>query len=138
MQNVEWKHLLSTKPKLRTYLKFKENICTEDYVKHCTSRRKISLMAQFRIGILPLHIETGRFRDKRTDKRVCLICNSGDLVNVLHLRRCVCTTYSNYWENVLSIVSNDNIKNMPNSEKFCFPFNSVSGRGLARYISGGC
>ncbi len=30
MQNVEWKHLLPTKPKLRT---FKENICTKDYVK---------------------------------------------------------------------------------------------------------
>ncbi len=40
MKNVEWKHLLSTKPKLRTYVKFKENICTKDYVKHCTSRRK--------------------------------------------------------------------------------------------------
>ncbi len=58
MQNVEWKHLLSTKPKLRTYVKFKENICTEDYVKHCTSRRKRSHTAQFRIGILPLDIET--------------------------------------------------------------------------------
>ncbi len=40
MQNVEWKHLLSTEPKLKTYIKFKENICTEDYVKHYTSRRK--------------------------------------------------------------------------------------------------
>ncbi len=38
MQNVEWKHLLSTKPQLRRYVKFKGNICTEDYVKHCTSR----------------------------------------------------------------------------------------------------
>ncbi len=26
MQNVEWKHLLSTKPKLRTYVKFKKKI----------------------------------------------------------------------------------------------------------------
>ncbi len=26
MQNVKWKHLSSTKPKLRTYVKFKENI----------------------------------------------------------------------------------------------------------------
>ncbi len=69
---VKWKHLLSTKPKLRTYVKFKENICTEDYVKHSTSRRKRSLMPQFRIGILPLHIETGRFRDKRIIERVCL------------------------------------------------------------------
>ncbi len=67
MQNVEWKHLLSTKPKLRTYVKLKENICTEDYFKHCTSRGQRPLMAQFRIGILPLHIETGRFRDKRID-----------------------------------------------------------------------
>ncbi len=25
MQNVEWRHLLSTNPKLRTYVKFKEN-----------------------------------------------------------------------------------------------------------------
>ncbi len=84
MQNVEWKHLLSTKPKLRTYVKFKENICTEDCVKHCTSRRKRSLMAQFRIGILQLHIETGRFRDKRINERVCLLCNSGEVENELH------------------------------------------------------
>ncbi len=34
MQNVEWKHLLPTKPKLRTYVKSREHICTEDYVKH--------------------------------------------------------------------------------------------------------
>ncbi len=74
MQNVEWKHLLSTKPKLRVYVKFKENICTEDYDKHCTSRRKRSLMAQFRIGVFPLHIETGRFRDKGINERyVCLV-----------------------------------------------------------------
>ncbi len=45
MQNVEWKHVLLTKPKLNAYVKFKENICTEDYDKHCTSRRQISLMA---------------------------------------------------------------------------------------------
>ncbi len=28
MQNVQWKYFLPTKPKLRTYVKFKENICT--------------------------------------------------------------------------------------------------------------
>ncbi len=58
---------MKTFVKLRTYVKLKENICTKDYVKHCTSRRKRSLMAQFIIGILPLHIETGRFRHKRID-----------------------------------------------------------------------
>ncbi len=66
--------------------KFKENICTEDYVKHCTSRRKRSLMAQFRIGKLPLHIETGRLRDKRINQSVCLLCNSGEVENEQHFR----------------------------------------------------
>ncbi len=94
MPNVEWKHLLSTKPKLRTHVKLIENMYTEDYVKHCTSRRKRSLMAQFRIDILPLHIETGRFRDKRINERVCLLCNSSEVENELHFL-CVCTTYSN-------------------------------------------
>ncbi len=119
MQNVEWKHLLSNKPKLRTYVKFKENICTEDYVKQCTSRRKRSLMAQFRIGILPLHIETGRLRDKRINERVCLLCTSGEVENELHFL-CVCTTYSNYKPNLYSIVNNDNFLNMSNDEKFVF------------------
>ncbi len=109
MQNIKWKHLLSTKPKLKTFVKFKENVCTEDYVKHCTSRKKRSLMVQFRIGILPLYIETGRFRDKRIDKRVCL----------LHFL-CVCTTYSNYRQNLYSIANNDNFLSMSNDEKFVF------------------
>ncbi len=119
MENVEWKHLLSTKPKLRTYVIFNENICTEDYFKHCTSRRKRSLMAQFRIGILPLHIEIGRFRDKRINERVCLLCNSGEVENELHFL-CVCTTYSNYRQNLYSIVNNYNFLNMSNDEKFVF------------------
>ncbi len=41
-------------------------------------------MAQFRIGILPLHIETGRFRDNKINERVCLLCNSGVVENELY------------------------------------------------------
>ncbi len=111
--------MLSTKPKLRIYVKFKENICIKDYVKHCTSRRKSSLIAQFRIGILPLHIETGKFRVKRINERVCLLCNSGEVENELHFL-CVYTTYSNYRQNLYSIVNNDNFLNMSNDEKFVF------------------
>ncbi len=80
---------------------------------------KRSLMAQFRIGILPLHIETGRFRDKRINKRVCLLCNTGEVENELHLL-CVCTTYSNCRQHLYSIVNNDNFLNMSNEEKFIF------------------
>ncbi len=76
-------------------------------------------MAQFGIGILTLYIESGRFRDKRIHERVCLLCNSGEVENELHFL-CICTTYSNYRQNLYSIVNNDNFLNMSNAEKFVF------------------
>ncbi len=76
-------------------------------------------MAQCRIGILQLHIETGRFRDKGIDGRVCLLCNSGEVENELHFQ-CVCTTYSNYRQIIYSIVNIDNLLYMSNYKKFVF------------------
>ncbi len=46
-------------------MKFKDNIYTENYVKYCNNRRRRSLLVQFRLGILPLHFETSRFRTYR-------------------------------------------------------------------------
>ncbi len=53
---------LPNKPKLRTYISFKEQYCTEDYVKLFIVRKERSMLAQIRFGILSLHIETRRFR----------------------------------------------------------------------------
>ncbi len=60
--NERWKLGMILKPKLRTYIKFKEQIETEQYITFCVSHRKRSLLAQFRMGVLPLAIETGRFK----------------------------------------------------------------------------
>ncbi len=68
--NDEWKTNLYIKPKLRTYVLFKENNCTENKVKYCMSRQQRSLIAQLRLGILPIHIETGRFRGTHLDERI--------------------------------------------------------------------
>ncbi len=126
MQNVEQKNVLPTKPKLRTYVKFKENICTEDYVKHCTSRRKRLLIAQFRIGILPLHIETGRFRDI-IDERVCW------LVTLMRWRMnyifCVFAPPTLTTGKTYSIANNQNLLNMSNDEKF-ISFLKLNGKCL--------
>ncbi len=59
-RNNQWQELLTSKPKLHTYMKFKDNIYTEKYVQYCSLRKRRSLLAQFRLGILPLHIETFR------------------------------------------------------------------------------
>ncbi len=44
---------------------------TEDYVKYCLNRKKHSIISQFGISILPLHIEIGRCRNIKEDERKC-------------------------------------------------------------------
>ncbi len=67
-----------------TYITFKDNDCTEKYVKECLHRKEISLLAQIRFGILSLHIETGRFRSLNLDERICIICNSQHIEDEFH------------------------------------------------------
>ena len=66
--------MITNKPKLRTYVIFKHKFCVENYVKFCFNRRKRSIMAQFRLGILPIKVETGRFRNIQHQDRICDIC----------------------------------------------------------------
>ncbi len=90
----KWQSELVQKPKLRTYICFKDEYCTENYVKYCISRRERSLLAQLRIGILPLHIETGRFRGLDLEDRTCQICNTQEIEDELHFI-CACNEYNN-------------------------------------------
>ncbi len=71
LDEYQWLQSLTTKPKLRTYMEYKQTFGTEEYVKYCLSysRKRRSLIAQTRIDILPLHIETGRFRNVKLENR---------------------------------------------------------------------
>ncbi len=66
--NDEWKINIYI---LRTHVLFKENYCSENYLKYCMCCQQRSLIAQLRLGILPIHIETGRFRGTQLDDRIC-------------------------------------------------------------------
>ena len=72
-----WKNVIASKPKLRTYVTFKKTFEVEPYVLSFMGRRRRSYLAQFRCGILPLQIEVGRWSNKNEEDRVCLVCNSG-------------------------------------------------------------
>ena len=74
------------KPKLRTYKEIKNNFVVEPYVTNNVTKYHRSIYAQFRCGILTLHIETGRYgniKDPQTGNYrklnvtacVCNICN---------------------------------------------------------------
>ena len=80
-QSDMWKQAVPKKPKLRTYCLFKETMDIENYIKYNLSSSERSAMAQFRFGILPLNIETGRFRNQALDDRLCTL-----YVNLMKLR----------------------------------------------------
>ncbi len=82
--NDEWKTNVYIKPKLRTYVLFKENYCTENYVKYFMSHQQRSLIAQLRLGILPIHTETGRFRGAQLDERICQLCDTQEVEDEIH------------------------------------------------------
>ena len=60
--NQVWAESIQRKPKLRFYRKFKNEISTESYTLMNIDCVRRSHLAQLRLGILPLSIETGRFR----------------------------------------------------------------------------
>ncbi len=64
---------MTLKPELRTYIKSKKQFETEQYIKFCVSCLKRSLLAQFRMGVLPLAIETGRFKSIPVEESVCVL-----------------------------------------------------------------
>ena len=73
------------KDKLRYYNMYKCNREKEDYLSFNITRYQKSLMAQFRLGILPLQIEVGRYRDIPLCNRICQMCNLNGVEDEIHL-----------------------------------------------------
>ena len=102
----QWKLSVASKPKLRTYALFKINLKTELYVSLLIPKCKRSIFCQFRSGILPLAIETGRYRNVPADERLCAICNLNLVEDEIHFL-CFCHRYqelrTELYQNVLSL-----------------------------------
>ena len=56
------------------------------------SKSKRSLLAQLRLGVLPLAIETGKYTGKSIELRVFGVCDSNEIENELHFI-CQCSCY---------------------------------------------
>ncbi len=84
LMQIDWLNHMQVKPKLRLYNTFKSEFGVEPYVKYYVPKNIRSVFAQIRIGILPLHIETGRFVNVAINDRVCNICNSYNVEDEIH------------------------------------------------------
>lgn len=141
----DWKTKCQSKPKLRTYITFKSDFIAENYLKGCLPRLERSLLAQFRTGILPLRIETGRFRNvkdtvtgrlRRLDinERKCELCKEDQIEDEIHFV-CKCKIYNdlrNELYNKAELQLNS-FSDLDNVEKFNF-VNVEMWRDLATYI----
>ncbi len=67
----QWQLDVLDKPKLCTYVNFKVSH-NEDYVMSFMYHAQRSYLAQLCCGILPLHIERGRWHETQLDKRLCM------------------------------------------------------------------
>ena len=83
-QQSMWTDAIHAQDKLRTYITFKTVFKPENYLYCTITRSERSLIAQLRFGILPLHIETGRFHKLKADERYCTICNNGSVETEHH------------------------------------------------------
>ena len=91
LHKLNWSTKIQSVSKLRTYRQFKNDFGTEKYLFSNLSKSERSHLAQFRCGILPLRLETGRFVGLSVEERICNLCNINETEDELHfLLRCTC------------------------------------------------
>lgn len=130
----EWKKQIILKPKLRTYVKFKNKLEVSDYVKNVTRRYDRSMVAKFRCGILQLHVETGRYNSTKLEDRTCNICNTGCIEDEYHFL-CICPIYATDRNKMFNFAENKNndFTNMNMEERFVYLM-TVCSFSVTRFI----
>ena len=92
---------MKDKPKLKTYITFKKHYGLENYLTCNLSRSKRSILAQFRLGILPLKVETGRFSNTVREERICEFCKDATIEDETHFLF-YCGLYNDFRELLFS------------------------------------
>ena len=99
-------HISLSKPKLRTYIKYKKILKEEDYLKNedTIGRR---MLARIRSGTNSLRIETGRYeRPRQIEKyRICRICMKETENEEHFLKRCI--AYNDIREDFMNEINKD-------------------------------
>ena len=129
----QWKAIIESKPKLRTYTKFKHEFKTENYIILNLSKHERSIITQFRAGILPLRLETGRYINEPLENRLCTMCTENCIEDETHFLLS-CQKYNNIRTDVFGeIVTRDEFNSLNDVEKIEYLFTNCV-RKVAKYL----
>ncbi len=131
----EWKRSLgSYKAKLDVYNTIKTDFGVERYLQLNIDKYEKSLLSQVRYGILPLRVETGRFKNEPRQERLCIFCDANAIENVEHFLF-ECSLYDMYRlslvEKAKRVINNwENLTDLKSLSKLF----EVAPRTLGRYV----
>ena len=117
----KWSQDILYKPKLRTFVMLKNQYACEKYVCAPLSKRQRSLCAQLRSGILPLHLETGRYRGIVEEERVCIYCDIHDIENEFHFMF-YCPLYHELRQKLFNRCKNLDLIWLSDADRLCWIF----------------
>ena len=116
----------NSKPKLRTFILFKDYDNTPSYLTQSLSFHQRRSLAKLRLGCLPLQIETGRYLIPRVPEyeRICKICtnletNNNEYIESEYHFLFICKAFHNdrtTWLNKLTLP--EDFYNLQTADKF--------------------
>ena len=142
--NQKWSQNVKNKPKLRSYIKFKSEYEVEPYLKLNLVKWERSILAQFRMGVLPLYIETGRYKNIRNadgtirklkpEERICTLCTLNEVEDEIHFLL-ECPVYTNLRSNLFTVTRtrNTNFDTLNNDQKLTYLMKNCI-KPVAKYL----
>ena len=79
-----WRYMANDKPKLQTYMKWKECPVPELYMTKKLPKYHHSLITKLALGVLPIIIETGRYEKLPLKDRICPSCKGNTIETEEH------------------------------------------------------
>ena len=106
--------------RLTIYNQIKSDFKLEQYVEHIQNRKQRGILARARMGVLPIHIETGRYCGKPRDERLCYFCDEQVVEDEAHL-----LLHCNKYEDIRNefyrtVLANINCELLTDTELLCF------------------
>ena len=132
----KWEKEARKMKKLKTYVKINNFNNDKLYLCKALPFAQRMLMAKIRLGILPLHKETGRHKTPHTreNERVCKVCLNGEIENELHFLL-KCNFYSELRQSLNVIIQSSGLQNSNDDEKLFFLLNDdIAVKSTGKFI----